>query len=321
MAQSKAKALTLYYFPTSFSSQKVLFAAYEKDIKFKPKLVSLFSGQHNEPWYVKLNPEGYHIPVLQLEEKVIVEPSEIVDYFGKLAEGAGHPLVPSLSSELGKEASELREKLDSIPIDILSYGIIYHPHLSPSGCKLAGAVQRSMKDNFAKRLSLLTELATKHPDLRDAYLSKSQIAASKFDIITDETQIKTQLTDIDPLFTTLEEQLEKIKKVGSDISDELWLFGPMFTAADISLSAILSRLTLLGLDSRYFSPDKCPCLHNYYQQLQKRPAYQKIQTQIANLKMTLLWENFKTASPYILTVLGIGTATGVGYYAYKKMNS
>ena len=109
--------------------------------------------------------------------------------------------------------------------------------------------------------------------------------------------------------------------VGSDISDELWLFGPMFTAADISLSAILSRLTLLGLDSRYFSADKCPCLHNYYQQLQKRPAYQKIQTQIANLKMTLLWENFKTASPYILTVLGIGTATGVGYYAYKKMNS
>ena len=67
-------------------------------------------------------------------------------------------------------------------------------------------------DNFAKRLSLLTELATKHPDLRDAYLSKSQIAASKFDIITDETQIKTQLTDIDPLFTTIEEQLEKIKK-------------------------------------------------------------------------------------------------------------
>ena len=57
----------------------------------------------------------------------------------------GHPLVPSLSSELGKEANELREKLDSIPIDILTYGIIYHPHLSPSGCKLAGAVQRSMK--------------------------------------------------------------------------------------------------------------------------------------------------------------------------------
>ena len=62
---------------------------YEKDIKFKPKLVSLFSGQHNEPWYVKLNPDGYHIPVLQVEDKTVVEPSDIVDFISQLAEGAG----------------------------------------------------------------------------------------------------------------------------------------------------------------------------------------------------------------------------------------
>ena len=67
-------------------------------------------------------------------------------------------------------------------------------------------------DNFAKRLSLLTELATKHPDLRDAYLFKSQIAAHKFEIISDEMQIKAQLSDIDALFTAIEEQLDKIKK-------------------------------------------------------------------------------------------------------------
>ena len=69
-----------------------------------------------------------------------------------------------------------------------------------------------LSDNFAKRLHLLTELATKQPDLRDAYLFKSQIAAHKFEIISDESQIKTQLTDIEPLFKTIEEQLEKIKK-------------------------------------------------------------------------------------------------------------
>ena len=69
-----------------------------------------------------------------------------------------------------------------------------------------------LSDNFAKRLHLLTELATKQPDLRDVYLFKSQIAAHKFEIISDESQIKTQLTDIEPLFKTIEEQLEKIKK-------------------------------------------------------------------------------------------------------------
>ena len=51
--------------------------------------MSLFSGQHNEPWYVKLNPEGTHIPVLCCDDKVIVEPSEIIDFISKQAEGAG----------------------------------------------------------------------------------------------------------------------------------------------------------------------------------------------------------------------------------------
>ena len=69
-----------------------------------------------------------------------------------------------------------------------------------------------VSDNFAKRLRLLTDLSTKHPDLRDAYLSKSQIAAYKFDIISDEEQMKTQIADIDPVFADIEEQLAKIKK-------------------------------------------------------------------------------------------------------------
>ena len=55
--------------------------------------MSLFSGQHNEPWYVKLNPEGSHVPVLCLDDKVIVEPSEIIDHVNKIAEGAGKFLI------------------------------------------------------------------------------------------------------------------------------------------------------------------------------------------------------------------------------------
>ena len=69
-----------------------------------------------------------------------------------------------------------------------------------------------VSDNFARRLRLLTDLATKHPDLRDAYLSKSQTAAYKFDIISDEEHMKTQIADIDPVFTDIEAQLAKIKK-------------------------------------------------------------------------------------------------------------
>lgn len=62
---------------------------FEKEVAFKPKYVSLFSGQHNEPWYVRLNPDGYHIPVLKHMKKIIVEPTDIVDYISKMTENAG----------------------------------------------------------------------------------------------------------------------------------------------------------------------------------------------------------------------------------------
>lgn len=108
---------------------------------------------------------------------------------------------------------------------------------------------------------------------------------------------------------------------GSDYSDELWLFGPMFTAADISLAVLLSRLSLLGLDGRYFPSDKCPCVQQYFWQVKKRPAFQRIEKEIANVKLTIAWENVKTASPYVIGAVGLGMAAGTGYYAYKKISS
>lgn len=285
-----------------------------------PKYVCLFSGQHNEPWYVRLNQEGSHIPVLKHGNNVIVEPDKIIDYLCNITQVTDcHPLVPSLNSELGKSVQELREKLNKFPVDILTYGVLYHPHLSGNGCQLPGATQRSMKENFAKRLSLLIDLATKHPDLRDAYLSRSQIAANNFDIITDEARVQAEFEAIDPLFTSIEIQLQNIRDVGIDVSDELWLFGPMFTAADISLAILLSRLSLLGLADRYFSVESCPCIHQYFEQIKKRPAFIKIEKEIAALKYTLIWENLKEASPYILGLVGVSVLAITGYYAYKKI--
>ncbi|KAK3586748.1 hypothetical protein CHS0354_014779 [Potamilus streckersoni] len=318
MAQIGPKPLTIYYFPTSFSSQKVLFALYEKDVNFERKLVNLFSGQHNEPWYVRLNPDGAHIPVLKHDDKIITEPSATVNYIDKLI-GTGPILVPDGNSELGRNVAEFRKKLDGIAVDVLTYGIILHPHLSPSGCHISGAVQTSMKENFARRLQLLTELVTKHPDLRDAYLAKSQLAAQKYDIINDEAQVKCHMDDLEKTFKEVEQQLKKIKEASRDIADETWLFGPMFTAADISLAVLLNRLTLLGLDSHYFSQDKYPFIHAYHQQVQTRPAFQVIQKEISNLQLSLIWENLKAASPYIATVTGIGVAAGLGFIIYKYL--
>ena len=65
-------------------------------------------------------------------------------------------------------------------------------------------------ENFARRLQYLTHKATLHPDLRDGYLSKSQIAAQKYDIITDEEKVKGHLGQLDALFEDMEKLLAAV---------------------------------------------------------------------------------------------------------------
>lgn len=60
-------------------------SVYEKQLKFKPCIVSLFHGQHMEPWYVRLNPHGVHVPVLVHGDRVINDPNKIIDYVDKLS--------------------------------------------------------------------------------------------------------------------------------------------------------------------------------------------------------------------------------------------
>ncbi|XP_046565386.1 ganglioside-induced differentiation-associated protein 1-like [Haliotis rubra] len=230
--------ITCFYFPTSFSSQKVLLALYEKNVQFKPKLVSLFHGQHMEPWYVRLNPDGVHVPVLKDGTKIINNPEEIIDYIDMMSD-TGPTLVPDLKTSLGQSVASVREQLTGIPVDVITYGIIFHPHLSASGCRLPFAVQRSMRENFAKRLCYLSHKATRHPSLRDGYLAKSQTAAQKYDVITDEEKVKGQLDQLDNIFTDIEILLRRTKE-GSEDDGELWLFGKMITAADISLTTLFA---------------------------------------------------------------------------------
>ncbi|XP_046329584.1 ganglioside-induced differentiation-associated protein 1-like [Haliotis cracherodii] len=309
--------ITCFYFPTSFSSQKVLLALYEKNVQFKPKLVSLFHGQHMEPWYVRLNPDGVHVPVLKDGAKIINNPEEIIDYIDMMSD-TGPTLVPDLKTSLGQSVASVREQLTGIPVDVITYGIIFHPHLSASGCRLPFAVQRSMRENFAKRLCYLTHKATRHPSLRDGYLAKSQTAAQKYDIITDEEKVKGQLDQLDNIFSDIEILLRRTKE-GSDDSGELWLFGKMITAADISLTILLSRLSLLGMEARYFPAKTCPNIHKYYQLFQKRSTFRRIQYEINDLRWTLVVEDLKAAAPYMLGAAGVLIAAGLVAWLVKTI--
>ena len=103
-----------------------------------------------------------------------------------------------------------------------------------------------------------------------------------------------------------------------DVADILWLFGPMFTAADIHLTVLLNRLTLLGMDKHYFSQNLCPHIDSYSSQVKKRPTYVRLEKEISTLRLTLLWENFKAWSPLVAGVAALGLVGGGAYLVYQK---
>ena len=102
--------------------------------------------------------------------------------------------------------------------------------------------------------------------------------------------------------------------------EEQWLFGSEFTAADVTFSILLHRLTLLGLDTRYFPARSCPHTRRYLAQLQRRPSFLRILKEVAGLRLTLLWEDFKAISPYMATAAGIGVAAGLAYLFARKLH-
>ncbi|KAJ8277699.1 hypothetical protein GJAV_G00078740 [Gymnothorax javanicus] len=71
--------LILYHWTQSFSSQKVRLAIAEKGLKCEEYDVSLPLSEHNEPWFMRLNPAG-EVPVLVNEGNVICDPTQIMDY-------------------------------------------------------------------------------------------------------------------------------------------------------------------------------------------------------------------------------------------------
>ena len=62
----------------------------------------------------------------------------------------------------------------------------------------------------------------------------------------DKIAFENFLTKIDDLLEEVEQILDDDARVGP------WLFGPTFSAADISLTALLVRLYQLGMEDRFW---------------------------------------------------------------------
>lgn len=73
------QSLTLYYFPFSSCSRKVLFSLYEKDVTFQKVIISLPNGEQKSPDFLKKNPLG-KVPVLQYGNDYLADSAVIMEF-------------------------------------------------------------------------------------------------------------------------------------------------------------------------------------------------------------------------------------------------
>jgi len=112
--------MKLYYHPISTTSRPIMLFAAESGIALDMQVVDLFTGEHLQPPYAKLNPNRL-VPTLEDGDFVLTENSAILKY---LAEKCGSPAYPA---DL-KQRARVNERMDwtntQLCIDLV-YGLVY----------------------------------------------------------------------------------------------------------------------------------------------------------------------------------------------------
>lgn len=307
--------LTLYYFPASYYSQRALLALYEKNAKFKHKVVFIHSGDQNDPTYMRMNPAG-QVPVLTDGKKVITESDAVIRYVDENVH-TGSTLIPDESSPVGKEVARLWKLINAVKVEIVTFGVVNFQDLSKSGLH---PMAQGMKGFLGKRSDEikknLTALADKYPDLRDAYNVKIESAFNFQQNYQNRELVVQILNDLEKTFDEMERTLKKVTEE-QGVSDP-WLVGPRFTAADIALTTLLDRISFLGLADRYFTPEVRPLLYSYFKRLGTRKSVQQVRAGIAGIPRLFILRKLKKSSPFVVGALAVGIAAAVAYNIVNK---
>jgi glutathione S-transferase len=112
--------MKLYYHPISTTSRPIMLFAAESGIPLDMQVVDLFTGEHMQPTYAKLNPNRL-VPTLEDGDFVLTENSAILKY---LAEKTGSPAYPADI----RQRARVNERMDwtntQLCIDLV-YGLVY----------------------------------------------------------------------------------------------------------------------------------------------------------------------------------------------------
>ncbi|KAE8599039.1 hypothetical protein XENTR_v10017032 [Xenopus tropicalis] len=312
--------LILYHWTHSFSSQKVRLVIAEKSLKCEEHDVSLPLSEHNEPWFMRLNPSG-EVPVLVHGENIICEATQITDYLEQTFIDEKTPrLIPEEGSMYYPRVQHYRELLDSLPMDAYTHGCILHPELTVDSMIPAYATSR-IRTQIGSTESELKKLAQENPDLEDAYIAKQKRLKTKLQDHDNIKFLKKILEELEKVLDQVETELQRRNEETPEEGSESWLCGQFFSLADVSLAVTLHRLRFLGFARRNWGNGKRPNLEAYYERILQRKTFNRVLGNVNNILISaVLPTAFRVAKKRAPTILGstlmVGLLAGAGYFFF-----
>ncbi|XP_059182949.1 ganglioside-induced differentiation-associated protein 1 isoform X2 [Centropristis striata] len=319
--QSESK-LTLYHWTQSFNSQKVRLAIAEKGLRCEEYDVSLPLSEHNEPWFMHLNPTG-EVPVLVHDENVICDPTQIMDYLEQRFNDETPKLIPEEGSTYYHRVQHYRELLDSLQMDAYTHGCILHPEITVDS-HIPAYAATCIRTQIGNTQTELKKLAEENPELKDAYIAKQRRLKSKLFDHDNMKYLKKLLDELESVMDQVETELQRRVEETPEEGSQPWLCGDFFSMADVSLAVTLHRLKFLGLSRRFWGNGNRVNLETYYERVVERPAFRRVLGHVNNILISaVLPVAFRVArknAPVILgTTLLIGVLGGATYLAFLYM--
>uniref|UniRef100_A0A8C5M784 Ganglioside-induced differentiation-associated protein 1 n=1 Tax=Leptobrachium leishanense TaxID=445787 RepID=A0A8C5M784_9ANUR len=308
--------LILYHWTHSFTSQKVRLVIAEKTLKCKEHDVSLPLNEHNEPWFMRLNPSG-EVPVLVHGETIICEATQIIDYLeNTFRDENTSRLMPLEGSMYYPRVQHYRELLDSLPMDAYTHACILHPELTVDSMIPAYATSR-IRTQISNTETELKKLAEENPDLEDAYIAKQKRLKTKLMDHDNIKYLKKILDELEKVLDQVETELQRRNEETPEEGRESWLCGQFFSLADVSLAVTLHRLKFLGFARRNWGNGKRPNLESYYERILQRTTFNSVLGNVNNILISaVLPTAFRVARKRAPSLLGSTLMVGMlaGYF-------
>ena len=228
--------LALYHNDMSSCAQKVRLCLAEKGLPWESRHLSLRAGEHQQDWYVKLNPRAV-VPTLIDGDIVVPESNVINEYLDeRFPEPALKPADPFGRAKMRLWTKQLDEGVHDAGIAVISFALAFrHQYLT------RGEAGQAMLESI--------------PDPIKRERRRDVIAKG-----LDSEHFRIAIHRMLQLFDDMERAL----------GTPPWLVGPDYTIADAAFTPYVVRLDHLDIMGLL---DGHPGVLGWYRRLQQRPSF------------------------------------------------